>query len=302
MGKVNDINLKPGGSVKKLVKDLGTTGFQASNLQKSADIIQRMKSANARIFLSFTANMMASGLRGTLTQLVSEGFADAVITTGGSIDHDIIRDSKPYLLGDFNVDDIGLHKKGVNRIGNILVPNDRYAYLEKQMAKMFTGLHKQKEVFTPSELNAFIGAKLSEKSFLNTCYRNGVPVFCPGMIDSAIGMHLFFYRQKNPDFIMNTAEDLKNLSDLVFEAKKTGGIILGGGISKHHLIGANLMRGGLDYAVYVTTAAEYDGSLSGARPREAKSWGKIREKSQTSTVYADASIALPLITACLIDN
>ena len=300
MKKVEDIRIKNDETAKSLVKKLGTTGFQASRIPEAAELIQEMRRENATVFLTFTANMMASGLRGILTQMVEEGLVDAVVTTGGSVDHDIIKSYMPYLLGSFSEDDVRLHRKGVNRIGDILVPNGRYILLERKMGRIFEDMHKKTAVFTPSELNDYVGSLLPKSSFLSACHRKGIPVFSPGLIDSAVGMHLYFYRQDHKDFIMDPAGDLQGLADIVFDAEKTGGIILGGGISKHHLIGANLMRGGLDYAVYVTTAEEYDGSLSGAQPREAKSWGKIREKGRTVTVHGDATLILPLIKAHLL--
>lgn len=299
MDKVRDVRVETEESVKSFVGRLGGTGFQATQIMRAAELIKKMRDSNVTVFLTFTANMMASGLRGTLTQLVDEGYVDAVVTTGGSIDHDIIKSHKPYLLGEFTADDIQLHKKEVNRIGNILIPNNRYLLLEKKMKKAFSSLHKKTNTFTPTQLNDHLGQMLPENSFLHTCRKRKVPVFSPGLIDSAAGMHLYFYRQDHKDFIMNPAQDLEKLSDIVFAAKNTGAIILGGGISKHHVIGANLMRGGLDYAVYVSTAQEYDGSLSGARPQEAKSWGKITEKGNTVSVSCDASLALPLIKAAI---
>jgi deoxyhypusine synthase len=297
MANVRDFKVERDETVSSLVKKLGTTGFQGSHIEEAANVLRRMRESDATVFLAFTANMMASGLRGVLTQMIDEGLVDGVITTGGSIDHDIIKSYKPYGLGDFNADDVKLHKRGINRIGNIMVPTRHYIFLDKWMQKVYARMHREKRVFAPSELNEYMGSILPKDSFLSTCHRHKVPVFCPGMIDAAVGMHLYFFRQKHRDLIMDPAGDLHKLADLVFAAKHTGGIILGGGISKHHLIGANLMRGGLDYALYVTTAQEYDGSLSGAHPKEAKSWGKIREKGVTATVFAEASLALPLILA-----
>jgi deoxyhypusine synthase len=299
MTDVADFRVNRGCSARELLQKLGTTGFQASKVADAADAIRRMKAEGATIFLTFTANMMASGLRGILTQMVEEGLVDVVVTTGGSIDHDIIKSYKPYILGDFNEDDVRLHKKGVNRIGNILVPNSRFIFLEKKMKRFFTAFHKNKSTFTPTEINDYIGSQLPKGSFLRACHERKVPVFCPGWVDAAVGMHLFFFRQKHKDFILDTAEDLHRLADIVFEADMTAGIILGGGIAKHHTIGANLLRGGLDLAVYVTTASEFDGSLSGAHPKEAKSWGKIKEKGHTVTVYGDVTLVMPLIMAGL---
>jgi deoxyhypusine synthase len=299
MADVADFRVGSGERVRDLVRKMGLGGFQASHIADAADTIRLMKESDATVFLAFTANMMASGLRGVLTQMVDDGLIDAVITTGGTIDHDIIRSYKSYQLGGFNEDDVKLHKRGVNRIGNILVPTSRYVFLEGKMKRYYSDMYRKKRTFAPSELCEHMGSQLPKGSFLATCQRQGVPIFCPGLIDSAIGMHLFFFRQTRRDFIMDPAEDMHRLSDMVFDAKRTGGIILGGGIAKHHTIGANLLRGGLDYAVYVTTAQEYDGSLSGAHPREAKSWGKIKEKGRTTSVYGDATIILPLIMAAV---
>ncbi|MFC2163091.1 deoxyhypusine synthase [Candidatus Altiarchaeota archaeon] len=280
-------------------KQMRQTGFQATKIEEARNIISRMKADGATVFLSFTANMMASGLRGLFIDMVEEGFVDVVVTTGGSIDHDIIRAYKPYILGSFDEDDVGLHKGGVNRIGNILVPNDRYELLEKKVTPLFKRLYHKKKTVTPVELTKYLADNLKKDTFIRECSIRDIPVFNPGIIDGALGLQLFFFRQTHRDFIIDPLGDMQQLLDIVYDSPKTGGIILGGGISKHHTIGANLLRGGLDYAVYVTTAAEFDGSLSGAHPREAKSWGKIREKARAVTVTGDATVMLPVIMATL---
>lgn len=299
---VKDIRVHEKMDARELCISMGSVGFQARKLAQAIELIEKMRDSDSTVFLTFTSNMMASGLRGIFTSMVEDGLVDAVITAGGSIDHDIIRSFKPYRLGTYSEDDVGLHKRGINRIGNILVHNGRYGLLEAKMRVFYKLMQKRSPIFSPSRLNDLIGSRLPPGSFLNACHRREVPVFCPGMVDSACGMHLFFFRQDNDDFILDVAKDMKVLADIVFDAKKTAGIVCGGGISKHHLIGANLLRGGLDMAVYLTTAHEFDGSLSGASAREAKSWGKIRERGETVTVHADASITLPLIASAIAKN
>ncbi len=280
-----------------LVGQMSSAGFQASEIGEAVRLIRKMKKEKATIFLSFTANMVASGLRGIITQLVREKFVDVIITTGGSIDHDIIRTKMPYLKGDFQLDDKELHRKGVNRLGNVLIPNDRYVFLEKFMQKLFRELKSRKRCWTPSEMIDEMGKKLKDEgSFLYWASKNGIPVFCPGITDSAVGLQLYFFKQDNKDFEIDVSGDMK-LGDIVVNAEKTGGIILGGGIAKHHAIGVNILKDGLDYAVYVTTSSAWDGSLSGATPNEAKSWSKVTEKGDTATVYGDATIIFPLIMA-----
>lgn len=280
---------------RDLFSDLEHVGFQSTNLGRAVELIKKMKKERAKIFLTFTANMVASGLRGIFTDMCKNKFVDAIITTGGSLDHDLIRSEKPYLLGDFNLDDRELHEKGINRIGNILVPNDRYEFLEKWMKPVFEKLYSKKKIVSPSEVAKAIGEMLDESSFLYWCARNKIPVYSPGITDSAIGLQTYFFKQKNKDFGIDVTADMNELASLVLNSDKTGGIILGGGISKHHAIGVNILRGGLDYAVYVTTASEWDGSLSGAKTKEAISWGKLKENANHITVNSDATIVLPIL-------
>ncbi|HIE22755.1 MAG TPA: deoxyhypusine synthase, partial [Candidatus Korarchaeota archaeon] len=214
----------------------------------------------------------------------------------GAIDHDLIKSYKPYEIGSFDLDDRELHKTGINRLGNILISNDRYELLEQLVKPIFLEIMDKGGTVSPSEICRNIGISLKdERSFLYWASRNNIPVFCPGLTDSAIGLQAFFFKQDNPDFKIDVTADMKQLADIVFDAEKTGAIILGGGIAKHYTIGANLLRGGLDFAVYITTAVPWDGSLSGARTREAISWGKLKELASHITVYGDAVIILPLM-------
>ena len=299
MEKINDVKLQEKNNANDLVKQMENTGFQATHLSQAVDLIEKMKKENCTIFLGFTANMMASGLRGIVKELCEKKFVDAIVTTAGSIDHDIIKSQMPYLKGTFNSNDVELHQKGINRLGNIFVETKGFEMLEEKMQAWLKEISEKEKVISPSELTKFIGEKLPEESFLHWCTKNDIPMFCPGVTDGAIGLQMYFFKQENKDFIVDVTKDMKGLADLVLEADKTGAIILGGGISKHHIIGANIIRDGLDYAVYVSTASEFDGSLSGAQTREAKSWGKIKEQGKNVQVNCDTTIAQPLMIGAL---
>jgi deoxyhypusine synthase len=285
-------NVKTG----KLLEQMRFAGFQATHLADGVRIVRAMKEGKATVFLTFTANMAASGLRSLFARMCEKRLASVIITTGGAIEHDFIRSFRPYLLGDFNMDDAQLHKKGMNRIGNIIVPTERYVFLEKKIQPLFARMYKKKKVISPSEIALEIGRMMKDRnSFLHWAAKNNIPVFSPGITDSAIGLQSYFFKQDHPDFAIDVTSDMKALADLTLNAEKTGGIILGGGISKHHALGANLMRGGLDYAVYVTTSSQWDGSLSGARTNEAVSWGKIKKGKNHVTIDGDATIIFPLL-------
>ena len=293
--EIKDIRLRKNITVKELCEQLKNSGFQAQNLGEAIEIIKEMKKNKAKIYLSFTSNMAASGLRGIFIHLIKNRLIDVIITTSGSVDEDFIRAYKPYLQGSFDVDDSELGKKGINRMGNIFVPNDRYVLLEEKIPKILENIYKVRKELTPSELLYEVGKRIEEECMLSLAAKNNIPIFCPGITDGAFGMQLFFFQQKNKEFKVEVVKDFQKLIELTIAADKTGGIILGGGIAKHHTIIANLMRDGFDYAVYVNSNSPYRGSLSSATTSEAKSWGKIRENSKSVTIFGDAAILFPLM-------
>lgn len=296
---VKDLSICGATTAKDLVRQFQTTGFQATEIARAVELIRRMREEKAFIVLTFTANMVASGMRSLFARLAEQKVVDMIITTGGAVEHDFIKSFEPYQLGEFHMNDVELHEKDINRIGNILVPSARYVLLEEKLKPVFKKFKGR--MVSPSEFIEELGKHTNdEHSFLHWCTKNRIPVICPGITDSAIGLQVYFVKQEDQDFGIDVTADMKKAEDTVLAADKVGGIILGGGISKHHAIGVNILRGGLDYAVYVTTATPFDGSLSGAAPSEAKSWGKISEKANTVTVYCDASIAFPLIFSAII--
>lgn len=276
-------------------------GFTAANVGKGAKIVKDMIADEKCFnFLSFPACICSTGLRGVLAQQVKN--FDAIITTCGTLDHDLARAwGGKYYCGSFYTDDWELHKVGVNRLGNVFIPNEDYGgVIEKNMQPILKELVSQKEEWGCRELIHEFGKRVmkDENSILGQAAKHNVPVYVPGVTDGAFGTQLFMLAQDRK-FKLNILRDEKELSDIVFDNKKTGALMLGGGISKHHTIWWNQFKGGLDYAVYVTTATQYDGSLSGARLREAISWGKVKEGAKFVTVDGDATVILPLLFGCL---
>jgi len=300
---VEDYDFSKSLSVDELVLQMEKAwGFTAGKLAVAVRIIERMSEASGCVkFLSFTGNLVATGTRGALKELVRRKLVDVVITTCGTLDHDIARSWKNYYRGSFVMNDAELHQKNVNRLGNVLVPNDSYGLIiEQKMQELLKSLWAEgvKEV-SSSQLCREIGKRVcNESSILYWAAKNSIPVYVPGITDGAVGYQTWLFSQDH-DFKLNLLRDSGELSEIVFTAKKTGALIIGGGISKHHTIWWNQFREGLDYVVYISTADEWDGSLSGARPREAVSWGKINEKAKRIMVEGDASVILPIIVGAL---
>jgi deoxyhypusine synthase len=145
-----------------------------------------------------------------------------------------------------------------------------------------------------------IGSHLGEDSFLYWAYKNNVKVIVPGIVDGAVGSQIWMFSQKHTDFKLNIIKDSDTIAGLIFKAKKSGALMLGGGISKHHTLWWNQYRNGLDFAVYITTAQEFDGSLSGALVREAISWGKVTQDAKQTTIHGEITTVLPFLYLALL--
>ncbi len=301
---VEDYTFSKSMSVDELVLQMEKAwGFTAGKLALGARILENMiRDGKCVKFLSFTGNLVATGTRGALKELVKRKLVDVIVTTCGTLDHDIARSWKNYYKGSFVMNDAKLHKLNINRLGNVLVPNESYGIIiEQKMQALLQSLWEEgvKNV-SSSQLCKEIGKRMcNESSILYWAAKNDIPVYVPGITDGAVGYQTWLFSLDH-DFKLDLLKDSGELNDIVFSAKKTGALIVGGGISKHHTIWWNQFRDGLDYAVYVSTAEEWDGSLSGARPREAVSWGKISEKAKRIMVEGDASVILPIMVSALV--
>lgn len=297
---VKGYDFNEGVNYEKLLDSYATTGAQATHLAKAIEIIKKMKKEKAFIYLGYTSNMVTTGMREIIRYLTEHKLVDVLVTTAGGIEEDIIKCLGDFKIGDFKADGKKLRDKGINRAGNIFIPNSRYCkfedfiipILEKQLKK------QTNEILTPSKLIKILGKEINNKeSIYYWAQKNDIPVFCPAITDGSLGDMIYFFKTKNPEFLIDVSDDIVEINNSTIGKKKTGLIILGGGVIKHHICNANMFRNGADYAVYINTAQEFDGSDSGARPEEAVTWGKIAKHAESIKVYGDATIIFPLIVA-----
>ncbi|PSR77843.1 Deoxyhypusine synthase [Coniella lustricola] len=308
----------------------GTTnmGIQASAQARAVDIINKMRAWRdpdtgepTTVFLGYTSNLISSGLRGTLRWLVEHKHVACVVTTAGGVEEDLIKCLGHTYMGSFATPGRDMRAQGLNRIGNMVVPNDNYckfedwvvpildAMLAEQEASKAAGAHVDvwgdavdgELVWTPSKVIHRLGKEIDNPaSVYYWAYKNRIPVFCPALTDGSLGDMLYFHSFKaSPQrLVIDIVEDIRRINTIAVRAKRTGMVILGGGIVKHHIANANLMRNGAEYAVYINTAQEFDASDAGARPDEAVSWGKIKQDAEAVKVYVEATACFPLIVAC----
>ncbi|TFY56256.1 hypothetical protein EVG20_g8999 [Dentipellis fragilis] len=301
-------------------------GFQANSLGKAINIINKMRKwrlsdepitedeaeeyldpkvraeTKCNVFLGYTSNLISSGLREVILHLVKHKHVSCLVTTAGGIEEDFIKCLGKTYLADFNLDGAELRKRGMNRIGNLIVPNDNYCKFEDWLMPILDTMRAEQEEtgepWSPSSFIRRLGKEINdEESVYYWAYKNDIPVFCPALTDGSIGDMIYFHSFKNPGLILDIVRDIRALNEHARTSKKAGMIILGGGVCKHQIANAMLIRNGADYSVYINTGQEFDGSDSGARPDEAVSWGKIRAGSESVKVYADATLVFPLVVA-----
>ncbi|MEK6966800.1 MAG: deoxyhypusine synthase, partial [Thermoproteota archaeon] len=296
---VKDISIKKESDIEEIFEQMSKSGgFEARNLAEGLDILTTMiPDKKCLKFLSFIAAIISTGLRGVIKDMIKNKWFDVVITTCGSLDHDIARYFSNYKEGDFALDDKQLADQHIHRLGNVLVPMQSYGpIIEEKMQAFLEEEYKagNKEMST-ADITKMIGRHMGENSLLYWAYKNEIPVIVPGIMDGAVGSQIWLFTQKHHDFKLNLTADADLLSGLIFKAKKSGALMIGGGVPKHHTLWWNQYRDGLDYAVYITTAQEFDGSSSGALVDEAISWGKVTQNAKQTTVHAEATTILPFL-------
>jgi len=257
------------------------------------------------VLMSFPAAIVSTGLRGLIREVVDRGWVDIIITTCGTWDHDLARSYVDYYEGDFYMDDKRLRVDEVHRLGNVLIPFDNYGSIIQEKIEAFLGELYGEGVrrLSTSDFSRRLGMFINRsESLLTSAAQKDVKVIVPAPYDGAVGYNIWVFQQFHRDFTLDLYLDEKYLMDVVYDAKKTAGIIIGGGVSKHHLIWWNQFRGGLDYAIQLSTAIEYDGSLSGARLSEAVSWNKVGLSAKYVSVWGDATYLLPFLVAGLVEE
>ncbi|KAN0041880.1 hypothetical protein ACTFIV_004433 [Dictyostelium citrinum] len=319
---VRGYDFNEGVDFSKLFETYKTIGYQASAVGQAIDEINRMiswrlvdeplkegedddeerKVTRCKIFLGYTSNLVSSGVREIIRYLVQHSMVDVIVSTAGGVEEDFIKCLAPTYMGDFHLEGEKLRRKGLNRIGNLLVPNDNYCKFEDWIMPILDQMVEEQKtkgtVWTPSRVINRLGKEINhEDSIYYWAWKNDIPVYSPALTDGSIGDMMYFHSYNTPGLVLDIISDIRAINNHAVYSKKSGMIILGGGVIKHHICNANLFRNGADYSVFVNTGNEFDGSDSGARPDEAVSWGKIKLDAKPVKVYAEASIVFPILVA-----
>ncbi|KXS09880.1 Deoxyhypusine synthase [Gonapodya prolifera JEL478] len=307
-----------------ILSSMVTTGFQATSMGRAIEEVNSMldhrfapqdtplpdssdpesshrPKTPITIFLSYTSNMISCGVRETIRFLVEHRLVDCLVTTAGGIEEDIIKCLAPTILGGFELPGAKLRKSGLNRIGNLLVPNDNYVAFEEWVMKVLDECWKEQQedgvVWTPSKLINRLGREINDpNSVYYWAWKNNIPVFCPALTDGSLGDMLYLHSYKHsPPLTVDLVRDVRAINELSVWSHRVGCVILGGGVAKHHTLNACMMRNGAEHCVLMNTAMHHDGSDAGASPDEAVSWGKVRSGVEAVKVWCEASLAFPIL-------
>ncbi|CAN7993606.1 unnamed protein product [Ixodes hexagonus] len=323
--EVEGYDFNQGINYGRILQSYKRCGFQATHFGRAVNEINRMLECRSvplkedeldqhetddflrrkyacTIFLGYTSNMASAGVRDIIRFLVEQSMVDCIVTTAGGVEEDLIKCLAPTYVGDFSLKGGLLRDLGINRIGNLLAPNDNYCLFENWVIPVFDKMLEEQRthgtVWCPSKMIERFGLEINDpRSIYYWAARNKIPVFCPALTDGSLGDMIYFHSFRNPGLVVDIAQDIRRINTMAVKAVKSGMVIVGGGVVKHHICNSNMMRNGADFAVYLNTGSEFDGSDSGASPDEAVSWGKIRKDAEPVKVCADATLVFPLLVA-----
>ncbi|UCD21225.1 MAG: deoxyhypusine synthase [archaeon] len=299
MNPIKPIKIEKDMKVSDLVSNLKNCGFNAKRLGEATDILKKViQDEECKLFVSFAGALVPAGMKQIFIDMIDKKMIDVLVTTGANLTHDLIEAlGFEHYHYDGKEDDSELRKKGFDRIYNVLMKNEVYEKLEKWFEEHFDELNSQSN----TEFLLKIG-KLVENtnSILATCYKNNIPLFCPALSDSGIGLMIWSMMTRKKKPLMQEYNDLPKIIDIAWKHKKKAVFYIGGGTPKNYTQQAMQFSSPAQFGVQIKIDDESFGGSSGAPLKEGISWGKIDEKAQFIDVTCDATIALPLIYSGLL--
>ncbi len=294
---IDHAKITSGMSVDSLVSELEGCAFGAGRLAEAVDIYCDMQRDETTKFFGFAGAMVPAGMRSIVSDLIRDGYIDVLVTTGANMVHDLVESlGLHHYKGTDITDDVELKHEEINRIYDVFLPEHHFTDFEDKMQSIYGELGS--DTISIRELLTHIGSRLDDKnSILKTAADMDVPIYCPAIQDSMIGLQAWLYKEMNP-LNVDAFADMSEFMNICYDAKKAGALLIGGGVPKNYIFQSMLVTPNeFDYAIQLTMDTPETGGLSGATLDEARSWGKVGEKARSVTVYADATITLPIIVA-----
>ncbi len=312
---VEQINISPGAKASDILETMAGMSIQARNLGRCAKAIDSMYKDKRRptVLLGLAGPLIAAGLRNVIRDLITGGYVDVVVSTGAIMYQDIYQARGfNHYVGTPAADDTVLRDLRIDRIYDTYVDEEKFWNTDTWCGRIADELKPGN--YSSRQYLDFAGSKLDdENSILYQCHQLGVPVFCPAINDSSIGIGLTEHyhrcqRDKREGIAIDSIADNYELTQIVVDSPCTAAIYVAGGVPKNYINDSVVMsyifglERGHDYAVQVTTAVTQDGGLSGSTLGEAQSWGKIDKKARFAMAWVEPSVSLPLLAAYAFDR
>ncbi|MDJ1432425.1 deoxyhypusine synthase [Halostagnicola sp. A-GB9-2] len=306
---------RAGMTVGELADEYGNAGVGAANIHEAVSITEAMFDDDVTVFFGLAGAMVPTGMRRIVADLIRDGYIDALVTTGANLTHDSIeaiggKHHHGCVTAEGKTErehDETLRDEGVDRIYNVYLPQEFFATFESHLREEVFPTLEDEGVVPIERLTEELGRANSEinerediaegPGIAAAAYENDVPIYCPAVQDSVLGLQAWMYSQTS-DFSLDALADMTALTDIAYDAEEAGAFVVGGGVPKNFTLQTMLVTpGAYDYGVQLTMDPKQTGGLSGATLEEARSWGKLEKDARNVSVYGDATISLPLVIA-----
>jgi len=300
MNSVCHMEIEQDMTVDQLVNMMEKCGFGARRLAEATNIYHDMLKGNYNKFFTLAGAMVPAGMRNIVSDLIRNGHIDVLISTGANLSHDIIECFSHHILGDSEASDLDLRREGVSRIYDIYVSDEDFSQFEELLLNI---LPDTPDIISGTEFLKILGRQLDdEKSILKSAADCDVPIFCPAISDSIIGLQTWLHRQTHK-LPVDSFADLDQLVEICYQVEHAGILMIGGGVPKNFALQSMLVTpNSFDLAIQLTGDRPEWGGLSGATLSEAVSWGKISPQARAATVYGDATINFPIMVAATLSR
>jgi len=301
-------------SVTSVLERMKGISFQGRSLARAFDVWCQALQDECTIFLGLAGAMVPAGMRKIIAYLIQNRMADCLVTTGANLFHDCHETlGFRHYQGSADVDDAELRRLKIDRIYDTFSKDEEFDKTDEYIATFASELERRP--YTTREFLYLLGKKLSglsERGILTSAFEAQVPIYCPAIADSSIGIALAAYlKRDDAGFTFDLISELTEMAHIALNSAGTAVILIGGGTPKNYIqqlqITASLIEPdkeleGHRYAVQFTTDAPHWGGLSGCTFKEGQSWGKISRDARAVNCFCDATIALPLVVSALAER